>query len=258
MLAQIEAVMYSNDLPVLAIDDIKSAFPSVTINHILDDHRRYINDQALLTLIEVVLRGSDPTRTRGIDQGSAYSPTALNVRLHHALDHGVKHDQLLFRYYRYADNLVFACRNMLVGHEALERARLLFEPAGFTLKGEDGPPKDLRKGEEVQLLGFTLSYKEDRLQYNLSTDAWFNLEKTLIQAHQTHNPPLAAKQAVNGWIEAFGPVFETVRVHDLDRILQTARKLGFREVTSPEDLADRCETAWRRWVALKGKTPVNP
>ena len=60
-----------------------------------------------------------------------------------------------------------------------------------------------------------------------------------------------ARLVVNGWVEAHGPAFEDWRVHTLDRLLRTAARLGFREVTSPEGLADQCELAWRRWDTFR-------
>jgi hypothetical protein len=69
--------------------------------------------------IEVVLRGSDINRTVGIDQGNPYSSTALNVRLHHAID--LMQDQHPPRYYRYADNVVYLCRDVSRPEEARTR-----------------------------------------------------------------------------------------------------------------------------------------
>jgi hypothetical protein len=250
LLAELQRVMVAEGRWVLALDDVKNAFPSVVIADVLADHARYVTDKSLLSLIEVVLRGRDEKRTKGIDQGSPYSPTALNVRLHHALDLGVMQGHHPSWYRRYADNLLWACLDVSEGHQALNHARQLLEPTGFTLKGEDGIT-DLRQGQKAQLLGFTLSRRDGHFQLELGKDAWVKLEQNLVKAHETQDPAATARTVVRGWVEAFGPAFEDWRVVTLDRVLQTAARTGFRELDSRAHLADRCETAWRRWDTFR-------
>jgi len=84
------------------------------------------------------------------------------------------------------------------------------------------------------------------------------LEQALVRSHETVNPTEAARLVVNGWVEAYGPAFEDWRVHTLDRLLRTAARLGFREVTSPEGLADQCELAWRRWDTFRRRVAEKP
>jgi RNA-directed DNA polymerase len=260
LLAELELLMLSQDRWVLALDDIKDAFPSVIIADVMADHTRYITEPSLLSLIKVVLQGSDRKRHRGIDQGSPYSPTALNVRLHHALDLGVDQDHHQdhhqghhpLRYWRYADNLACLCRSVSEGHQALDHLGRLLEPAGFTLKGEDGVI-NLQQGEQAQLLGFSLSARNDQLQFGLGQDSWTKLKQNLVKAHSTPNPSQTASMVVQGWIEANGPAFANWRTKYLNRILQTASELGFRETGSRDDLADRCEKAWRCWKTFQMK-----
>ena len=251
LLAEVEYKVVAEDRWVLAIDDVKKAFDFVNIDDLLADHTPYVRDEALLRLIETVLRGGDPTRTIGIDQGSAYSPTALNVRLHHAHDVYIDRLHASPPCYRYADNLVYLCRGVLEGRQAMRQSRTLLEAAGLALKGEDGPPVDLRQGE-VQLLGFSLSEQGREMRYGLDCDAWEKLEQNLAKAHLAEGPPAAARVAVKGWMEAYGPAFDG-RVEDdlLDRVLTTAAEYGFREIDSPETLLRRWRSSWRRWRRLR-------
>jgi hypothetical protein len=238
---------------VLATDDIKNAFPSVVIADVMADHARYIQDQSLLALVDVVLRGGEgEKRNRGIDQGNAYSPTALNVRLHHSLDLGMAKGQHPF-WHRYADNFVSACRNVLEGSQFLYHVGQLLARAGFTLKSIDGPAQDLRKGGNVQLLGFRLARQDGQISYDLGIDAWVKLNWNLEKAHNTADPALSARQVIDGWILAKGPAFENCRVRTLRRILHNAAQLGFREVYSAEKLADTCSMAYQRWFAFRKK-----
>jgi hypothetical protein len=240
--------MARHGLWVLVLDDVKDAFPSVVLADVLADHARYILGPSLLSLVGVVLRGGDdPQRQRGISQGSPYSPTALNVRLHHALDLGASQGHHPLRhYFRYADDLTFLRRSVSEGRQALSQASRLLEKDRFALKGAGGT-HDLRAGQKAQLLGFLLSRRDGRLRLQPGRDAWRKLEQALVRAHETVNPTETARLVVNGWVEAYGPAFEDWRVTTLDRLLMTAARLGFRELISLEGLADRCELAWRRW-----------
>jgi hypothetical protein len=261
LLAELGAAMSREGLWVLALADVKDAFPSVVLADVLADHARYILEPSLTSLTEVVLRGGDDAeRPRGIDQGSPYSPTALNVRLHHALDVGVNQRHHPRRhYFRYADDLTFLCRSVSEGRQVLSYARRLLELNGFTLK-DGADVHDLRTGQMAQLLGFLLSRRDRRLHLQPGRDAWKKLEQALVMSHETANPTEAARLVVNGWVEAYGPAFEDWRVTTLDRLLRMAARLGHREVTTPEGLADQCELAWRRWDTFRkrvaGQLPV--
>jgi hypothetical protein len=259
LLAELGAAMAQQGLWALALDDVRDAFPSVVIADVLADHARYITDQSLLTLTEVVLRGGDDAqRQRGIDQGSPYSPTALNVRLHHSLDLELRQGHHPLRhYYRYADDLTYLCRGVSEGHQALSHARRLLGKAGLTLKGEEGT-HDLRDGQKAQLLGFLLSRRDGKLHLQPGRDAWKKLEQALVRSHEADNPTETARTVVDGWVEAYGPAFEDWRVTTLDRLLTMAARLGLREVTSPEGLADRCELAWRRWDTFRKRVARTP
>jgi RNA-directed DNA polymerase len=168
MLADMERVMVGQGRWVLATDDVRKAFDKVIIDDVLADYRRHVTNPALLSLIEVMLRGSEG-KTVGVDQGSGFSPPTLNLRMHYAHDLALQgHDPPA---YRYADNLAYVCVDVAEGTQALDRAAQLLGEAGLALKGEDGPPKDLRRGETAQLLGFTLSRRGDGLHLGLGEHA---------------------------------------------------------------------------------------
>jgi hypothetical protein len=231
----------------------KKAFDNVVVNDVMIDHDRYLTDESLLSLIQVVLQGGDgEKRKKGIDQGSAYSPTALNVRLHHAHDLGVNQGQHP-PWFRYADNLLYICQDVPEGQQALDRARRLLGLAGFALKGTDGPPADLRIGDKAQLLGLTLSRKNDVLLFGLGTKAWSKLEHNLSRAHTTEIPTDNAMQVVRGWITSYGSTFETLRTNTLKRIRDVIIRQGFRELYSKEVLAGWCRDAWQNWNALRSR-----
>jgi len=71
---------------------------------------------------------------------------------------------------RYADNLCRLCRSVAEGERTLAAIRQLLTPLGLSLRGEDGV-SDLDKGGEVQLLGFTLTYRKKRMFRDLRGSA---------------------------------------------------------------------------------------
>jgi hypothetical protein len=248
MLAELEAIIVGQDRWVLATDDIKNAFDNVIIGDVLADHANYITNNSLLTLIELVLRGGDGS-VKGIDQGGAYSPAALNLRLHHAYD--LAHQGQNPPRYRYADNLVSLHRDVAEGNQDLDRNRNLLGKAGFQLKGEDGPPRDLRKGEIAELLGFILSFRYGRLHYHLGGNAWEKLQQDLAKAHTSSDPTATARAVVRGWVNGYGPAFESERKNVVRRILYTAVRCGFREIGSRSDMDRWCNTSWERWRTFR-------
>lgn len=149
MIAAIEVAMRQTGRRVLGIDDVKTAFDTVPINIITKLHRRELanlqqnnfsdcdKDQTA-KLIEVVLRGDDPKRITGIDQGGCYSPTALNVLLGYELDLPLMTVPLKPLSFRYSDNLAYLMDSVSDGRCVLEQANHLLQPLKMSLKGADG------------------------------------------------------------------------------------------------------------------------
>jgi hypothetical protein len=265
MLLAIEKAATERDCWVIAQDDIRAAFDNVPIADVMADFRQHLGDRDLLWLIEALLRGAKgQERTVGIDQGNAVSPVALLLRLHYALSLPQLVDTIdsttnaadqdnPSRQFQYADNLVYLCRSVTEGNQALQRARALLQPAGLSLKGEDGPPVNLkRQGTRVGILGFRVSYRDGRLRYGLGGKAWKSLEQRLAEAHGAADPGRAAVAAVRGWLEAHGPAFEDAEECEaLERVRRTAARMGFRELDTEEGLMGWLREARQRWLAAR-------
>lgn len=246
MLIELERLMVEQNRFVLAIDDIKDAFDHVNLEELMNDHRRYLQDQKLLDLVEIVLRGgSNQTRKEGIEQGNPYSPTCLNVRLHYVHDLGFSQDCTNPSLLRFADNLVYLTKDVPEGFQVLQRSQVLLQSSGLTLKGEDGPPVNLQEGK-AQLLGFLLSW-DGQVVYGLDEGAWKGLEQNLERVHELPNPPVHAAQAIQGWLGAYGPAFEGTRREVPERVLRTADRHGFRELATPDKLWKDWQSSWERW-----------
>jgi retron-type reverse transcriptase len=248
MLAHLEAAAHAEGRWVLVNDDIRRAFDSVPTAGVVDAHRDHVPDPRLLRLVEAVLRGHEAERrTRGIDQGSPHSPTALNVYLHHHHDLALQRDHLLRLWYRYADNLVYLVRSQAEGHQARQAVTDLLRSAGLALKGGDGAVVDLREGAATSLLGYTIRLDSDVLTYGLAEEAWDRLGEGLYLAHTTDHPPQAAKAAICGWVAQCGPALVNGSEADLTRrVLDMTRRYGFREISS-QAVRRTCQRSRERW-----------
>lgn len=262
MLAELEARMVTEDSWVLAVDDLKSAFDNVPIPALLECHERLLAEcplpkgkkarattrkehEKLLWLIETVVRGSEITRQRGIDQGNPYSPTCLNALLNYYLDVPIRDMMEAPFWFRYADNLCFLARNVSEGRLLMRKVRRLLNPLGLTLR-DDGGVHDLSKGKEAQLLGFTLRRSGNQVVFNLGKKAMNHLAQNLGKAHETVHPQETARQSLLGWVESVGPAFEN-GVTEIPMILRQAAEHGFRELASPDELQQLWKESWVRW-----------
>lgn len=228
---------------MLAVEDVKCAFDTVPVGEVMLCHRRLLDSlprprgkqekiqaakqqKRLLQLIETVVRGHDPYRVRGIDQGNPYSPACLNALLHDRLDEPVTDTKRSPLWFRYADNLVYLVQSVSKGRQILRKVRRLLRPLGLTLKGEGGG-QNLAKGKEVQLLGFTLRHRRNKVVYGLGKEALNHLAQELSLAHATPHPPVTARLSLLGWVASVGPAFANGDAV-LHTVLRLAAEHGFR------------------------------
>jgi len=256
LLAQLEHVMAEQGRWVLVSDDIKNAFPSINIDLVMTDHKRHLgSNELLLRLLDAVLRGDDPSRRVGLDQGCPYMPLALNVHLHHVFDvqaHTLgANPGIPTPWYRYADNIVVACQDVSEGQQTLLQATHRLNASGLALKGENnGEPVNLKRGGQVQLLGFILFRQGNQLCYKLGPGAWDGLQKGLLRAHESVNPSATALAVLEGWIDSHGPAFRRRQNRSVSYILRLVGDHGFRECFRHDYYEELCVRAWHKWRSL--------
>jgi RNA-directed DNA polymerase len=259
MIAGIEVAMRRTGRRGLAIDDVRNAFDTVPVGRLVELHREALDrvrqknfgpaDRERTTaLIEVVLRGDDPQRITGIDQGGCYSPTALNVLLGCELDRPLRAIPTKPLCYRYSDNLAYLVASVSDGQDVLERANHLLQPLGMSLKGADGV-HDHSNGKSVTLLGYDLRWDDGGLDLRPSTKAWTSLRKHLQDCYDTPVPSRAALQQLRSWITAYAPA---VTDSDVGTVLTIAAEYGFREF-DPDVVVAAWKPAWERWKRCRVK-----
>ena len=254
LLATVEQSMLQKDLFVLATDDIRRAFDSVPITDALAAWDRVVHDDGLRWLIETVTRGHEgDARTVGIDQGCPLSPATLNLLLNFALDRPFVADPGNPLLLRWVDNLTIVCNSVSEGHQAFQRVTELLTPAGFHLKGDEGPPTNFRRqGAKRQVLGYLVSMENGRLKLGIPKTAWTGLQESLEEAYLGWNPAETARAVVRGWLEAYGVAYGSVGQEALIyQVSEVAAGLGFRELGPRDDLGACIRRSEERWDRLR-------
>ena len=251
--ADMQHVMREHRAYVLAIDDIRACFPSAPLDTVMECHRQHISQSDLLWLIETAVRGHDgPGHRIGLDQGSPYSPVAMELLLHTHLDARL---EAVFQGFplllRYVDNLTFVCGNEHEGQQALQVAEDILADLGFCLKREDGPPRDIRDASFNQaVLGLIPRWRNGQLTLSIPESAFDDLRDGLSEASMNRRPVKTARAVANGWINSVGPALvRQVAPVVIDRVISIARECGFIEIPSRE-LSETAQRARHRWLAL--------
>lgn len=247
MLARITASAEREERWVLAQGFIRDAFHSVCLHQLMFDLRRYIHDEALLRLVEIMLRGEKITRKNqarhGIDPRNPFSPIALNVRLHHVFD--IQASESLLDWHRFAGHIAFPCRSTSEARHSLDQMVEILRRSEF--KVESLEPVDLTK-QRSELFGFKLGRHRDRMNFGLEHCDWDNLRVALNDANTTSDPATRAYNILNGWFDAMGPALEKsvdVSVHHAKSI---SAECGFRQFAGKQidDMAKGAVDRWRQ------------
>lgn len=260
MLSAIKKAMRETGRFVVVVQDIRKAFDNIPVEVLVAAHhhaqsdltsnetqqRVKIND-SVLKLIAQIARSTDQQRLVGIDQGSNYSPTALNLVLHYVHDLPLSAAVTNPYWYRYADNLVYLCQDETEGKQILHQASTLLEQAKLELKDTEGGVFDLRK-HSVDLLGFRLRKEQDDLKIRLGKEAWKGLDAQLTDVHECADPQKVAQEVIVGWVNAFGAAFENVET-SVTEVLRTASKRGFQEMDR-KLVQDVAQVAKERWGTM--------
>lgn len=251
--ARMQRAIRERQAYILAIDDIRNCFPSVQIEDVFNCHIQHITQPDLLWLIDRIIRGHDgPNHTIGLAQGSPYSPIAMELMLHTCFDtlpDAIRRGFPLLL--RYVDNLTFVCHSERESQEILLTTADILSRTGLTLKGQADGPQDIRDPDfNTPVLGLIPKWQNGQLNFSIPDSSYEDLEDGLINTMNHPQPTQIARSVIKGWIEAMGPAFASMAAPEItDRILNTTRRCGFREI-SIRDIRETASSARKRWIRL--------
>ncbi len=236
---------------VLAIDDIEDCFPTTPIAPVINLHRHYLPQPDLIWLIQRIIQGQDGTGV-GLSQGSPYSPTAMELFLHHCLDllmeQQLRGFPLLFRY---ADNITYLCRSEREGLEILCMTNDILNRSNQKLKKQDGPPIDIREPHNRVLLGFIPRWRNGRLQLTIPQKSYKNLEQHLLTALHQPSHGKTIKRVVKAWIRSKGPALtKKVAREVVNDVIQLCNNCGYRGLRFQPtmQIAKESHQQWERLI----------
>lgn len=247
--AHLEREIRSRRTYILAIDDIRNCFPTAPLNEVMRWQEHHIHHEELKSLVKRIIRGhEDPGRLIGLDQGSPYSPIAMDVLLHHVLDLQLEARSGSPLQLRYVDNLTYLCGSVSEAASVLSIAKELVEQTGFQLKGEDGEPLDLRDpGHGRKVLGLIPRWQGGHLAISIPDSAYDQLAEGFRLANEATRPSNNAYWRCRGWLQMLGPALtRTVAPTIVGRVTDMARQAGFRNVIH-RDLMRIAEAARQSW-----------
>jgi len=260
--AQMETFMRENGAYVVAIDDVRDCFPSAPIDRVVECQQNHFGESDLFWLAETIIRGQEGSRRQtGLDQGSPYSPVAMELLLHDCLDQQTDFNgQGPTRLFRYVDNVNIVCRSVCEGRAALQSCRENLRAVALTLKGTDGEPTDLRDSEAtVNVLGLHLGWNDGQMTITVPESSFRNLEETLITATLLPGSLRTARRVINGWLlSGVAPALTRTQAPIIiGRVSSIARRLGFTEIRENE-LTRTARKALDVWMDVRNECSSTP
>lgn len=259
----IELAIRANGWFWLGTDDIEKCFDRVLVTVVMQCFAEEIDQPKLLRLIRrVILAHRGENESRGLLQGSALSPLAMELTLRKRLDSRLpSRDESHTSRTRYVDNVHSLGRDAQAVFTDLAEMNRLLEPMGMRLKGDEGPPVDLRDPSHGRVvLGLIPWWDEEREQLKLSVPgAAFNeLRQTLEAAKGDGIPHPTVIQVITGFILAHGQALpdteaETFRANVYAALFDA----GFWEI--PETWIEKSiRTARSMWASTHPYPVVSP
>lgn len=232
------------------VADIRKFFDQIPRQRMLRAwHTRLPGADDVVNLIGEVCRSD--TRV-GIPQGSSMSVLAAHVFRDQQLERPWHRRRPEFPLVSYVDDLLLPCDDPDVARAAYEELAAMATSAGVPFKGDaKSNTHNLTEGESVMYLGYQLQRRGNRLRIDIVEKAWGKLAENLVLAHDKTLPPVAAENAVTGWLAYMGPCYhDTDRDRALDWIYRLAGDHGFDDLPSRAELGDHWRNAHRNWYTL--------
>ncbi len=249
--AQMEKRVRKDKAYILALDDVKNCFPNANLDMAMDCFRNHTTNPELIWLIEQIIRGHEGRNpASGLDQGSPFSPLAMELLLRTYLDLRMETEVTGFcpsGFQRFVDNLILLWKTESECEDLIEGMRIFLDEIGMELKSEDGPPVDIRDPDHgAKVLGLVPYWSNGRLNFRIPEQAFDDLKEGLGMSPN----PKVGKLVVTGWIHAVGPALTRKAAKTvLGRISDTCTEACFHEIT--DELCKIAKRAKLHWESVR-------
>jgi hypothetical protein len=225
--------------------DIRDAFGQIPKPTLLEVLKSRLKGSSIMGLVEEVL-GKD--RKRGIPQGVAISPLAMNVYLDHFLDQWWVEKFPETCLVRYADDILIACPRRQSAINAFNVLDQRAKTVGMPIKEQlTDALFDLNSGDVVDWLGFQIRLTQNELDFTLGVNSWDRLAFKLQEVKELKAKGESYTQAEINSI-GFGRVLEkavAIEQHKVAAVAQQIRELAeeaYLDMTGFTD--DEAQKAW--------------
>lgn len=226
--------------------DVQNAFGCVPVSRLLELIRGSCG-QATALLIGSILGN----RPRGVAQGAALSALLLNVYLDKFLDRPwQKSDRAPM--FRYADDLLFVCGDVVEANECARQLDELLRPTGMQIKDDDSKAVVDVNVAPAQWLGYQIARQGGQWALCIRDTAWDDLRIDLEHCQHNPNALRRSRVTVRGWLDYMGPCFDPGDVDAAsNRIRGIVQQCGFAEPPSRKTIREWWRRAWRRWQTIR-------
>ena len=249
-LAVIEQQIMSKSQRVWLAHDIRDAYGNVRLPQLFELLRDYLPDERLMAFLERVLVSR---KVKGLRQGGPLSPLMLNFYLHHLLDLPWRTKCPNSVLVRYADDLCCGGTDVdtVVAHD--QALRSLLKPVGMRLKATcDDAVKDLSRGEHLEFLGYRVDLCDGQFRVQILNQSRQRLRQKFRLAHCKNHSQLRADRIARGWLASKAAAYSSCDPLKICRkIHHVARKYGFEEISSVEELKQIWGRAYVGWIQLR-------
>lgn len=256
-LAAVVAAVENTGAFVVVAADAAGAFDHLRLGPVDRAHDAFFaREPRLVAFLRGLVRGHEPGRVVGIDQGSAYSPVVLNAVLDRYHDRPVEQagDADLVAAVRYADDFTYVVRTPAAGGRVRDRLVEWLRPLGLAVKPGTGTPVDVRDGP-ARVLGFEVRAAGGGVRVGPGPAAWAALDRALGDAAAAADPLAVGAAVVRGWMGSLGPA----ALADGDIARAAAIVAGHDQPPVFADTLGRWHRqAVRRWERALGAARIEP
>ena len=184
------------------IFDIKNAFDVIPHAELFNVLRKTLRNSSICDLVRSL--SANPGVNRGIRQGSAISPTLLNLYCHHFFDRWWHKTFTKIPMIRFVDDIAVFCSSIGEANSVYTAARDKLLAAGLPIKESlEEALFNLENSANADWLGVTCRAVDGTLKLQLADTAWQRLRAKVCDANANGKTEEQIPDIIAGWTASF-------------------------------------------------------